>query len=108
MSASPVRIDRLGESDIGRVVTRDHALRALDRDHRFRPRVLVARVLKPLVVEALARPLLEPAFDIDRRAAALYGFAAVVSPGGFQWHETSLLDDRRSFSIVSKRNLHCG
>ena len=86
MGASPIRIDRLRESDIGRVVPRDHALRVLDGDHGLHARGLVARILEPSVVVSIPIPDLESAFDVDGGAAALHGLA-MVSGSGFQWHE---------------------
>ena len=68
---------------------RDHALRVLDRDDGLRALVLVARILEPAVVGRVAIPFLEAAFDVDRRAAALYRFAGVVPRCGLQGHEVN-------------------
>src|SRR5205823_161187 len=90
MRASSIRIDRLRESDVGRVVARDHALRVLDGDDGLRARVLVARILEPAIVGGIALPHLEAAFDVDRGAAALDRFAAVISRRRLERHAASL------------------
>src|SRR3954463_2645776 len=66
--ASPVRIDRRAEADVGRIVVREDVARALDGDLRLEgPRILF--VGRPAVVERLARHGLEAALDERARAA---------------------------------------
>src|SRR5471032_2841080 len=97
MRTSSIRIDRLRESNIGRVVPRDHALRVLDGDHRLHARELVARILEPPIVVALAIPDFEAPFDVDRGAATFYSVAAMISCSGLQRHAISLRREMRDF-----------
>src|SRR5204862_3147174 len=64
MSTSPIGVQRLAEPPVRRVVVRDDALSALDRDLRLRPRVTLLGLLEPAVVGRIARPLLEAALGI--------------------------------------------
>src|ERR1700687_161081 len=94
MAASPIGIDRLRESNIGRVVPRDDALRALDRNYGLRFRRLFARILEPVIIGFLASPYFEASLGVCRRSAA-FGDFAVVSGGGFQGHAGSLRAEMR-------------
>src|SRR3954469_15465134 len=90
MRTSSIRIDRLREPDIRRVMPRDHALRVLDRDHRLGLALLpFGRILEPAVIDRLAIVDLEAALGIDRRAAALGDFA-MVAGGGLEGHRAIL------------------
>ena len=76
MLASSIRIDRLREIEVRRIVARDDRLRALDRDGCLRPGRRLLRRLEPAVVRALALFLLETPFRIGGRATTLVHFAA--------------------------------
>src|SRR3546814_2953847 len=71
--ATAIRIHRLAEADVGRVVAADDAARALlgDPGRRMRGRVLVHRT--PAVVLAAGDGLLETAGDPRGRATTLDG-----------------------------------
>src|SRR3954471_4306713 len=80
--ASPVRIDRAVEADVGRVVVRDDRARALDRDLRLEG-ALILFFRRPAVVEAFARDGLEAPLHEGARAAHMErvfaaGFALAV------------------------------
>src|SRR4051812_32015281 len=71
---------------------------------RLEAKRLFRRILEPSIVGRLAIPLLEAAFDVDRRAAALDDFA-VRSRGGFQRHERKCTTRNRSrVHLFSERN----
>ena len=85
MGASPVGVERLREPEVGRVVPRHHALGELKVNRGLEAKRLFRGILEPAVIRRFAIPLLEAAFDIDGRAAALDNFA-VRARGGFQRH----------------------
>ena len=107
MAATSIRIDRLRESDIRRVVPRDHALRVLDVNRRLEAKRLLGRILEPAVIRGFAIPFLEAALDVDGRAAALDDFA-VRARGGFQRHGRKFTRRNRDRNTFSKRNWQCG
>src|ERR1700677_801353 len=73
MLATPVRIDRTVEADIGRVVAGDDLAGCIDRDRGLERRQFVETL--PAVVEACARFGLEAPAVIGLRAAATPPFA---------------------------------
>ena len=102
MRTSSIRIDRLSESNVGRVVPRDHALRVLDVDDRLEAqRLVVFGNLEPTVVGALAIPDLEASFDVRRRATALHDLA-MGSCCGLQRHAEILRAAQRNDRVKTK------
>ena len=84
MLASLVRIDRLRETDIGRVVAGDDALHPFDGDVCLeRRQFFFGRV--PSVVEGLSLFFLEAALWIDS-CAAPFARVRMLAGDGFQWH----------------------
>src|SRR5258706_8086396 len=107
MGTSAIWIDRLRESDVGRVVARNHALRVLDTDDGLQAQRLVARILEPSVVGAIAIPDLEAALDVRGRATALHDFA--MRPGcGFQRHDEILRKEKPLVGVPVIRKKRCG
>ena len=78
MLASPIRIDRAVEADIGRVVVRDDRARSLDGDLRLE-RTLVFLFRRPAIVEGFARDRLEASLHEGTRAAHMQRVLAGVS-----------------------------
>jgi len=68
MFATPIRVDRTVEADIGRVVAGDDLARGIDRDRGLEGRQFVEAL--PAVVEGDPRFSLEAAAFIGLRAAA--------------------------------------
>jgi hypothetical protein len=72
--ASLIRIDRLREGDVGRIVARDDRARALQGDRRLqrRQRIVAFTVLRrPAIVDGFARIASKAIAGIERRAASL-------------------------------------
>src|SRR5258706_5089423 len=107
MLASPIRIDRAIESDVGGIVARDDGLHALDSHDGLGLRGLVGRFLEPAVVCRFTSPLFETAFGIDGRTAALCDFA-VISRGGLERHRKSLPSANRPARAKIRRKTQCG
>jgi len=103
MAASPIGIDRLRQSNIGRAVTGDDALRVLEVNDRLEAHRPIGRVLEPPIIGRFTLPFLETTFEVDRRTAALDDFAVSTS-SCFQRHKTSLRVSP-PFASMRKNNL---
>src|SRR5258706_15567820 len=107
MLASPIRIDRAIESDVGGIVARDDGLHALDSHDGLGLRGLVGRFLEPAVVCRFTSPLFETAFGVDGGTAALCDFPLVFR-GGLGGHRESLPSANCPRRAKIRRKTPCG
>jgi hypothetical protein len=81
--ATTVRVERIAERDIGRIVLSDDAFRALLRDGGFEYRRIsrLSGLFPSAIIEGFALPFFETAFEIEGGTAAFVDLVAVKRNG---------------------------